>query len=59
MQPASKKRDKNDGDIQYRPFPKGTQWCSRCTMFVPPDGCTLVAGKISRDGWCKKFELKT
>lgn len=58
MLPDTKKRDKNDPDIQYRPFPKGTQWCSRCSMFEKPNSCTLVAGTISPDGWCKKWETK-
>lgn len=45
-------------EAEYRPFPKGTQWCSRCSMFEPPKGCSTVAGDISPDGWCKYFERK-
>ncbi|MGL3213789.1 MULTISPECIES: hypothetical protein [Bradyrhizobium] len=26
-----------------------------CTLFVAPDGCKVVEGAISKDGWCKAF----
>lgn len=32
--------------------------CSICTMFRPPDQCTAVAGKISRDGYCDYFKKR-
>jgi hypothetical protein len=35
--------------------PKGQQ-CGLCSMFVSPDGCTVVAGGVEPAGWCKLFE---
>ena len=30
--------------------------CALCTMWRPPESCTLVAGKIEASGVCDKFE---
>jgi hypothetical protein len=38
--------------VQYQDAPKGGHQCSGCSNFVPPDGCKVVAGKISPHGWC-------
>lgn len=32
--------------------------CSQCAMWQPPEGCSLVAGKISPAGVCDRFERK-
>jgi broad specificity phosphatase PhoE len=32
--------------------------CKDCSMFLQPDSCTLVMGKINADGWCKHYEGK-
>lgn len=32
--------------------------CEKCTMFVPPDGCTAVEGEISPVGTCQYFKRK-
>lgn len=42
----------------YQPEPKGKQKCNRCTMYLPPMGCSSVAGKISPQGWCKYWEAE-
>jgi hypothetical protein len=39
-------------DVAYQNTPKGRQRCDNCDVFVPPDGCTSVQGKISPRGWC-------
>jgi hypothetical protein len=45
-------------EAEYRSYPKGNDWCARCTMFRNPDQCITVKGYISRTGWCKYFEAK-
>ena len=39
----------------YQPIPKNGAQCDICTLFQPPISCTLVAGNISTQGWCKYF----
>jgi hypothetical protein len=39
-------------DVIYRNTPKGKQRCDNCDVFIPPDACTSVEGKISPSGWC-------
>lgn len=38
--------------MKYQDQPKGDQKCSNCMQFVAPDGCKVVDGKISPDGYC-------
>ncbi len=38
--------------VGYRPTPNGNRECSNCKLFVAPDECTKVAGKISPQGYC-------
>jgi hypothetical protein len=40
----------------YRPTPNGDRECSNCKLFVPPDECTKVAGKISPHGYCLLYQ---
>ena len=44
--------------VQYQPKPKADQQCDRCLHFIAPDGCKVVAGKISPKGWCARFAPK-
>jgi hypothetical protein len=39
----------------YQDTPNGIYSCGLCTLFVAPDGCKVVEGEISKDGWCKAF----
>lgn len=39
----------------YQNEPKGSEKCSNCNMWRPPNSCTSVLGKISPDGWCKWY----
>ncbi|WP_426440873.1 high-potential iron-sulfur protein [Bradyrhizobium genosp. P] len=39
----------------YQETPNGIYSCGLCTLFVAPDGCKVVEGAISKDGWCKAF----
>lgn len=43
---------------EYRPYRKGSELCTRCTMFRLVNSCTTVEGEISPFGWCKFFKLK-
>ena len=38
--------------MKYQDKPNGDQKCSNCLQFVAPDGCKVVEGKISPDGYC-------
>ncbi len=40
------------GDVAYQEKAKGAQRCDNCRVFVAPDGCNSVQGKISPAGWC-------
>lgn len=42
----------------YRAYPNRDERCVRCTMFIPPDGCTAVRGEIVPQGWCDYFARK-
>lgn len=44
--------------VKYQPKPKAGQECAHCLHFVAPDGCKMVAGKISPKGWCALFAPK-
>ena len=50
---ASDKMTKPQAD--YQNMPNGIYSCGMCTLFVAPDGCKVVEGAISKDGWCKAF----
>jgi len=40
----------------YQDFPNGRERCGRCVHFRPPNGCEIVAGRISPKGWCHYFK---
>lgn len=42
----------SQGDVAYQAFPKGKQRCDNCRVWVPPDACNSVQGKIAPQGWC-------
>ena len=50
---ASDKMSRQQAD--YQDTPNGIYSCGMCTLFVAPDGCKVVEGTISKDGWCKAF----
>lgn len=41
---------------RYRNRPNGSQRCGRCTHFLGPNGCEIVAGPISPNGWSRYFK---
>jgi hypothetical protein len=40
------------GDVAYQHKPRGEQRCDNCRVFVAPDGCNSVQGRVSPAGWC-------
>jgi hypothetical protein len=42
---------------EYQDTPKDIYSCAVCTLFEPPKSCKVVAGDISKDGWCKAFAM--
>jgi len=38
--------------VAYQPTPKGDRECSNCKLFVAPDECEKVDGKVSPQGYC-------
>jgi hypothetical protein len=44
--------------VMYQDHPKGSQKCSICAHFIPPNACQIVAGDISPNGWCGVFTPK-
>ena len=50
-QAAAPPDNKKQFKYQDKPGPKN-QKCSGCRFFKKPNGCTIVHGKISPNGWC-------
>jgi high potential iron-sulfur protein len=44
--------------VAYQEAPKDDQRCDNCSLFQPPNSCTLVDGDISPSGWCKFWVKK-
>jgi hypothetical protein len=42
---------------EYQDTPNGIYSCGMCTLFERPKSCKVVAGEVSKDGWCKAFAL--
>jgi hypothetical protein len=42
---------------EYQDTPSGIYSCAVCTLFEAPNSCKVVAGEVSKDGWCKAFAL--
>jgi hypothetical protein len=50
----------NQAQFKYQDKPgKNGEKCSQCRFFKPPNGCQIVTGKISRDGWCISWAKKS
>lgn len=43
--------------VRYQDTPKDIQSCEFCSLFVKPDECKVVEGKVSPDGWCAVFDM--
>ncbi|HWB52292.1 MAG TPA: hypothetical protein VG651_24510 [Stellaceae bacterium] len=47
----------SQAEAQYRSTPNGMFSCANCTFFIKPRSCKVVTGDISRNGWCKLFDM--
>jgi hypothetical protein len=55
--PGSTGRGKESKAVaRYQDSPNGNQRCGRCTHFRKPNGCEIVNGSISPNGWCRHFK---
>ena len=45
-------------DVAYQSSPKDGNQCDKCALFVAPDSCQGVEGKIAPSGWCQLFSPK-
>jgi hypothetical protein len=52
---AADKMTKPQADYQEQP--NGIYSCGTCTLFEQPASCKVVAGEISKDGWCKAYAM--
>jgi hypothetical protein len=56
---AAKAADKmTSAQAEYQDTPNGIYSCGLCSLFEAPNGCKVVEGEVSRDGWCKAFALQ-
>ena len=44
--------------VRYQASPKDGKQCGGCNLFVAPDSCKSVDGKISPNGWCALWVKK-
>ena len=42
---------------EYQDTPNGIYSCATCTLFDAPNGCKIVEGEVSKEGWCKAFAM--
>jgi hypothetical protein len=43
---------------EYQDTPNGIYSCGLCSLFEAPNGCKVVEGEVSKDGWCRVFALQ-
>ena len=55
QQPATEKLAPES--VGYQPTPNDWQKCLFCTYFQAPKTCAIVAGTVTREGWCTRFVL--
>ncbi len=54
---ASEAKKATQEAVRYQNTPKGIQSCEFCSLFIKPDECKVVEGKVSPDGWCAVFDM--
>lgn len=45
--------------MQYKDKPNGDKQCGNCAQFIPNDGCRIVEGPISPQGYCSAWQKKS
>jgi hypothetical protein len=43
--------------VMYQDAPMDIRMCGTCSFFTAPKSCTVVAGDVSKKGWCTLFAL--
>jgi uncharacterized membrane protein len=56
---AAAQQKASPGAAKYQGAPKGNQRCEACQNFQAPNGCKVVQGDISPNGWCQLFSPKS
>jgi hypothetical protein len=46
------------GSMQYRDRPNEDKQCSNCAQFIPNNGCQIVEGTVSPQGYCIAWQKK-
>ena len=41
--------------VNYQDHPDGDKRCGKCLQFQAPDGCKMVDGQVSAQGYCRIF----
>ena len=44
--------------VNYQPTPRFKSHCEICAQWQAPNGCKLVDGEISPNGWCSLYSPK-
>ena len=57
LAPAQASEKMTRAQAEYQDTPNGIYSCGMCTLFERPNGCKVVEGEVSKDGWCKAFAL--
>jgi hypothetical protein len=57
LAPARAQQKWSKAAAAYQDRPRDIESCGLCTRFRPPAACEIVDGEISRDGWCKFFDM--
>jgi hypothetical protein len=55
--PAAARAKVSQAAARYQDRPKNGMSCAACALYRPPAACAVVAGPISRNGWCRFFDL--
>ena len=54
---AAEQRLLTKAEAHYQDQPKDIRRCATCLLFVSPDACKALIGKVSPDGWCDLYEF--
>jgi hypothetical protein len=42
---------------EYQDAPKDVRMCATCSLFLAPQSCEVVVGRVNPNGWCKFYAL--
>jgi hypothetical protein len=55
--PAGASEKMTRAQAEYQDTPNGIYSCGMCSLFERPNGCKVVEGEVSKDGWCKAYAM--